>query len=60
MAFISMFEGAGTHAHEYPCLNHRKEKVTHICTDFRCTSNPFLCGCCIAEGGNRAQHGGHE
>jgi hypothetical protein len=57
---ITMFENSPTNVQEYPCPTHRREKVTHICTDFRCTMSPLLCGYCFGENCNRSQHGGHE
>jgi hypothetical protein len=39
---------------------HRKDKVTHICTDFRCGNSPLLCVQCLSDSTSRTLHGNHE
>lgn len=55
-----MFENSPSNVQDYPCPGHRRERVTHICTDFRCTNAPLLCPQCFGEAASRSLHAGHE
>lgn len=55
-----MFDNSPTNIIDYPCILHKNERVTHICLDLRCTSNPYLCSHCFNGGFNQTQHGTHE
>lgn len=55
-----MISNSLTTVTEYPCPTHRRERLTHLCTDFRCSSSPFLCAMCFIEQSNRINHTGHE
>lgn len=38
------------------CLIHRKEKATHICTEYSCQQNAILCALCFNDARWRSQH----
>lgn len=38
------------------CLNHRKERATHLCTELSCQHNPLLCTLCFNDHRLRTLH----
>ena len=42
------------------CIIHKAEKVTHICNDLQCHSNPLLCSQCFLDNMHTHYHFNHE
>ena len=42
------------------CPRHKRDKVTHICTEDKCLNNPFLCAQCFSENVNLSYHYDHD
>lgn len=51
-----MFDDATFAPRTVTCTIHRKERATHICTDFACQQDPVLCSYCLNDVRWRSQH----